>query len=107
MSYASIKCDCAIFTSVRTSMGEGYRIIAASRGLRPDEKQVITRNSPSHNGTCAPPSSADAETPTVVGAAFYPLPPGRLCVALSTHAGAEHTGRGGPRVYTYNVVFDA
>jgi hypothetical protein len=39
-----------------------------------------------------------------MGAAFYALPGGRYCVALSRHAGAEHTGRGGQRVYTHNLI---
>ena len=49
---AAITCDQAIFTSVRGPMGEGYRIIAASKGLKPEEKQVITRFSPSHDALC-------------------------------------------------------
>ena len=35
-------------------MGEGYRIIASSRGLRPDERKAITQNSPSHDALCRP-----------------------------------------------------
>ncbi len=107
MATTTLTCDQAVFTSVRTPMGEGYRIIAASRGLRSDEKQAITRNSPSHNGLCVPPATTGTEEPPSIGAAFYPLPGGRLCIALSFLAGAEHTGRGGQRVYTHNVVFDA
>ena len=52
MSTAALNCDQAIFTSIRTPMGEGYRIIAASRGVRPEEKQLITRRSPSHGALC-------------------------------------------------------
>jgi hypothetical protein len=112
-------------------MGEGYRIIAASKGLRPDEKQTITRMSPSHDSLCAPPADALESIPLrrntmsalcgghatqahretlldagrePVGFSFYPLPGGRLCAAHSRPAGAEHTGRGGQRVYTQNVV---
>lgn len=83
-------------------MGEGYRIIAASRGLHANEKQAITRSSPSHDALCWP-SDEPADT---WGLAFYPLPGGRLCLALSYFAGAEHTGRGGQRVYTHNIAFD-
>lgn len=107
MPEATLTCDQAIFTSVRTPMGEGYQIIAASRGVRTDEKQAITRNSPSHEGLCSHAEIADGDEPGMAGATFYPLPSGRLCVALSCFAGAEHTGRGGQRVYTHNVVFDA
>jgi len=100
----TLHCDQAIFTSVRGPMGEGYRIIAASRGMRSDEKQAITRLSPSHEALCWQPAAGpDA---SLYAAAFYPLPTGRLCVAYSCYAGAEHTARGGHRVYTHNVVFD-
>jgi len=97
MSEFKITCEQAIFTSIRTAMGEGYRIIASSKGLRPDEKQTITRNSPSHDALCS-------DTPAF---AFYSLPSGRLCAACSCFAGAEHTGRGGQRVYTHSAVFSA
>ncbi len=107
MSKVILPCDQAIFTSVRGPMGEGYRIIAASKGLRPDEKQTITRNSPSHDALCAAEGSAGVENSSPVGAAFYPLPTGKLCVALSCEAGAEHTGRGGERVYTLAICFAA
>lgn len=96
----SLTCEQAIFTSTRTPMGEGYRIIAASRGLRPDEKQAITRVSPSHDTLCSTHSGAS-------GMAFYPLPGGRVCAAVTGVAGNEHTGRGGQRVYTHNLIFDA
>ncbi len=97
---ATLACDQAIFTSIRNPLGEGYRIVSASRHLHPDEKQAITRQSPSHDALCDEESDKN-----VVGAAFYALPGGRLCVAYSCCAGAEHTGRGGQRVYTHNVVF--
>ncbi len=100
----TLHCDQAIFTSVRGPMGEGYRIIAASRGLRSEEKQAITRLSPSHEALCWNPASG--MDGALSAAAFYPLPTGRLCVAHSCYAGAEHTARGGHRVYTHNVVFD-
>lgn len=106
MSTKNITCDQAIFTSVRTPMGEGYRIIAASRGLRPDEKQAITRSSPSHDALCQSGDEPADQGNDVVAASFYTLPRERLCVALSCTAGAEHTGRGGHRVYTHCVVFD-
>lgn len=105
MSTTTIVCDQAIFTSVRTPMGEGYRIIAASRGVRSEEKQTITRFSPSHEALC-PLDPGPPVGDRVRAAAFYGLPTKRLCVACSCDAGAEHTGRGGMRVYTHNVVFE-
>jgi hypothetical protein len=106
MSTATLTCDQAIFTSIRTPMGEGYRIIAASRGLRPEEKQAITRSSPSHDSLCWSADKGTEETENRYGVAFYTLPTGRFCVALSCYGGVEHTGRGGQRVYTHNVVCD-
>ncbi|UCE60144.1 MAG: hypothetical protein JSU63_00040 [Phycisphaerales bacterium] len=103
---AKLTCDQAIFTSVRTPMGEGYRIISASRGLRPDEKQTITTHSPSHEGLCAATPESDAHVAGVQAVAFYALPSGRLCATVSCFAGAEHTGRGGQRVYTYCIAFN-
>ncbi len=104
MTTPTLACEQAIFTSIRTPMGEGYRLVAAGRGLRPEERQSITRHSPSHDAMCVPPRDA---TEPPVAASFYALPTGRLCVAYSCLAGAEHTGRGGQRVYTHNVIFDA
>ncbi len=91
--------DQAIFTSVRTPMGEGYRIIAASAGLTSDEKQAITTHAPSHDALCE-------ESPEALGIACYPLPGGRLCIATTCRAGTEHTGRG-KRIYTYSLIVDA
>ncbi len=130
MDTISIVCEQAIFTSARGPAGEGYRIVAASKGLRAEEKQKITQCSPSHESLCIP-ADADSTPPPkpsplprgttggyeqrgstqknlenkpATGAAFYSLPGGRHCIALSHHAGAEHTGRGGQRVYTHNLI---
>ncbi len=107
MNQHLLHCDQAIFTSMRTAMGEGYRIIAVSPGLRADEKQAVTRNSPSHEGLCDAPQTDANQAWPIAAASFYALKSGRLCVALSCPAGAEHTGRGGQRIYTHNVVFAA
>ena len=96
---ATVPCEQAIFSSVRTPMGEGYRLIAASAGLTPDEKIEITKQSPSHGGLCGGDDQATA-------VAFYALPTGRLSAAWSYPAGREHSGRGGLRVYTRAVIFD-
>lgn len=101
MRETTLTCDQAIFTSIRTAMGEGYRLVAATRGLKPEEKQAITRCSPSHDALCLSPDGEE------YALAFYLLPTGRCCVAYSCFAGGEHTGRGGQRVYTHNLIFDA
>jgi hypothetical protein len=99
-----LHCEQAIFTSIRTPIGEGYRIVSSSRGMRPEEKQAITRMCPSHDALCA--NEAETES-DVAGVSYFPLPRGRVCVSVSRFAGAEHTGRGGKRVYSLNVVFEA
>jgi|GEM_PF-946247 len=99
----TIHCDQAIHTSLRTAMGEGYRIVAASQGLRPREKQTILRTSPTLDSICLPPESTKSEPLAV---SFYQLSSKRLCLALSRFAGQEHTGRGGKRVYTINVILN-
>ncbi|MFH1419036.1 MAG: hypothetical protein ABII12_12220 [Planctomycetota bacterium] len=91
--------DQVIFTSVRSVTAEGYRIIAASGGVKPEEKAEIIRRAPSHGSLC------EAE-PQARALSAYPLNGGRYCVALSQYAGVEHTARGGLRVHTHIVVLD-
>lgn len=100
MSAASeVVCDQAIFTSIRTPTGQGYRIVAASRGVRADEKADITARSPSHG-------SLYESGPEPVGLLSCRLSSGRFCVGYVCHAGVEHTGRGGQRVYTQMALLD-
>lgn len=89
----------AIFTSVRSQTGAGYRIIAASGGLKPEERQEITQRSPSH-------ASLSDDSPTAEALAVYSLRTGRYCVSWSRHAGVEHTARGGYRVHTHVAVLE-
>ena len=95
-----LTCDQAVFTSIRTPTGEGYRIIAASPGVRADEKVEITRRSPSHGSLVA------SDGGEAVGLGSYVLGSGRRCVTYSCNAGYEHTARGGQRVYTQMVLLD-
>jgi hypothetical protein len=96
----TIQAEQAIFTSIRSPMGQGYRIVAASGGLTPEEKSELTRRSPSHASLCD-----DSERATAL--ASYKLGSGRVVVAVSMHAGLEHTARGGQRVCTHIVVLEA
>ncbi len=91
--------DQAIFTSIRSVQGEGYRIVGASPGVRAAERREITRRSPSHDSLCEQSQSA-------VGLLAFPLETGRYCVGYSRYAGTEHTARGGSRVYTHMVVLE-
>lgn len=92
-----VRCDQAVFTSIRSPMGEGYRLVAASPGLQPEEKAEITRRSPSHGSLCD-------ESQGSTGLLSYRLASGRQVVACCTPAGQEHTGRGGCRVYTHLAI---
>lgn len=95
----TLEIEQAIFTSVRSPMGSGYRIVAASAGLAADEKREIVRCAPSHGNLC------DA-SPAGTGLASFVLGTGRRCIFLSQNAGAEHTARGGLRVHTHVLVMD-
>lgn len=91
--------DHAIFTSIRSPMGEGYRIIAGSAGIRPEERMEVTRRAPSHGGLIS-------ENEDAIGIIGFPLPTGRYCVGYVRHAGKEHTSRGGLRVHTHFVILN-
>ncbi|HWL92125.1 MAG TPA: hypothetical protein VNT79_01200 [Phycisphaerae bacterium] len=99
-SSAPVFVDQAVFTSIRSPMGEGYRIVTASPGVRPEEKAEITRRAPSHAALCDGSESA-------AGMMAFILTSGRHCVGFSCHAGKEHTGRGGLRVYSHFVLLNA
>lgn len=92
--------DQAIFTSLRTPTGEGYRIVGASGGLTADEKAELVTRCPSHGGLASP-----AEDATALAA--FPLRSGRHCVAWIRYAGVEHTARGGLRVYSHLFICSA
>jgi len=95
-----VRADQAIFTSVRSFTGQGYRLVSASGGITADERKELTRRSPSHGSLCEPP-------PGGRGLAAYALTSGRHCVASSRYAGREHSSRGGERVYTHIAVLAA
>ena len=95
----TVRVERAVFTSIRTPMGEGYRIVAAGAGITPTEKAEITSRSPSHGALLDKGAAA-------LGLLTYPLSGGRYCVSASRYGGTEHTGRGGERVWTDVVVLD-
>ena len=95
----TVTADQAIFTSIRSPMGEGYRIVAACKGITADEKREILQYAPSHGSLCDP-------SPDAKALAFFPLSTGRRCLFLTRAAGLEHTGRGGYRVFTHMLVLE-
>lgn len=95
----TVEVEQAVFTSVASAMGRGYRLVAASPGITADERREIVQRAPSHGSICDPSQAG-------VGGASFELAGGRRCVMVCCHAEAEHSGRGGYRVHTQAVVFD-
>ncbi len=89
----------AVFTSIRSPWGRGYRIVAASAGISPDEKREIVQRAPSHQSLC------DA-SPQGRGLASFAMQSGRRCVFLTQNAGVEHSARGDFRVHTHVLVLE-
>jgi hypothetical protein len=87
----------AIFTSVRSPMGQGYRLVVASPGVATDEKREIVQRAPSHGNLCDP-------SPAGAGLASFALRSGRRCIILSQNAGIEQSARGGYRVHSHVLV---
>jgi hypothetical protein len=85
--------DQAIFTSAETSRAHGYQVVAASPGVGEDDGRELAAWGPSHDSLLAAGHGASSLN-------FHPLPSGRYCVSRTVPAGAEHSGRGGPRIYT-------
>lgn len=83
----------AVFTSARTDRGRGYHLVATSPGVRPEDARQLTAWAPAHGSLCGP--GGDAQSVN-----FHPLASGSICISRSTAAGAEYSGRPGPRVYT-------
>lgn len=97
---SAVVADQAVFTSLRSPTGNGYRLIAASRGISADERKEIIRTAPSHNSLHDGADGARA-------LASFVLQSGRRCLYLSRNAGREYSGRGGCRVCTHVLVTDA
>lgn len=95
-----VVCEQAVYTCVCTAASKGYRIIAASSGLSPQECGEILRCTPGLGGLCV-------DSPEAVGTSFFPLGDGRYAVLHTCHAGKEPTGRGGRRTYTRIIVVDS
>lgn len=93
--------DRAIFTSLPSPTGEGYRFVAWSSGLRVEERQELTRRAPSHG-------SLSGEGASPRGILHLRLQStGRTGWGFVRVSGAEHTRRGGGRVWTDFLVGDA
>lgn len=89
--------DQAVYSSIRSPVARGYRIVAASPGLTEDEKREIVQRAPSHGNL------TDA-TEAATAAASFRLRSDRQAVLFARHAGPEPSGRGGLRVYTHILL---
>ena len=90
----------AVFTSARTDRGRGYHLVATSPGIRPEDARQLTAWAPAHGSLCG--GGSDAQSIN-----FHPLASGAVCISRSAAAGAEYSGRTGPRVYTQFFVVPA
>ena len=98
---SALLCDRAIFTSLPSVIGEGYRLVAWSDGLRAEERVELTRRAPSHGALCGDAGSSR-------GLILLRLQSSaRVACGFVRVAGAEHTRRGGGRVWTDFLVAGA
>jgi hypothetical protein len=95
----AVEVEHAIFTSIRSPVGQGYRLVAVSNGIAADEKREIVQRAPSHGSLCDP-------LPAATGLASCRLSSGRRGIFLSRNAGIEQTARGGCRVHTHVLVLE-
>ncbi len=98
----ALSCDRAIFTSLPSATGEGYRLVAWSTGLKPEERQELTRRAPSHGALAA---ESEAAPRGIV--LFRMQTTGRFVYGFVRVSGAEHTRRGGGRIWTDFFLADA
>lgn len=97
----SAEWDRAIFTSLPSPTGEGYRFVAWSPSVRLEERQELTRRAPSHG-------SLAGDGAISRGLLHLQLQStGRSGWGFVRVAGAEHTRRGGGRVWTDFLLRDA
>lgn len=92
-----MRIDQAIFTSVE---GSGYRLVAQSPGIDADESRELSHWGPSHDSLLEAGSTATSVN-------FHRLSSGRYCIAKTSPAGSEYSGRGGWCVYTQSLVIAA
>jgi hypothetical protein len=93
----AVEADQAVFTSIASPMGRGYRLVAASPGVSADERRELVQRAPSHGNLCDPGQNG-------VGTASFQLSSGRRCIMVSWHAEQEHSNRGGFRVHTQFAI---
>ncbi|MCA9246763.1 MAG: hypothetical protein KDA42_06595 [Planctomycetales bacterium] len=88
--------DQAVYTSARTSAGDGYQLVGKSPGVLDIDAKELSIWCPSHDALPAggPPRSVN----------FFRLPSGAHCVSQTIAAGQEYSGRVGQRIYTHCLI---
>ena len=92
-----VRLEQAIFTSTETSLSSGYQLAAHSGGIMETDLRGLSAWGPSHDSLW--PTGAQAASVN-----FHALPSGALCVSQTVAAGAEYSGRRGPRLYTQQLI---
>jgi len=90
----------AVFASARTQRGDGYQVIAASRGASAEVLRQLAAQCPAHDSLNAGCGSAGSVN-------CWPLAGGAVCVSRTLPAGHEYSGRGGANVRTVCLIVPA
>lgn len=94
-----VVCEQAVYTCICTPAGHGYRVIASSSGLPPQDCGEIIHCAPAFGGLCV-------DSPEAAGVSSFPISNDRHAILHTCHAGKEPTGRGGRRTYTRIIVME-
>jgi len=92
-----VRIEQAIFTSVQSGQGDGYRLVAKSPGINQDEARQLKRWGPGHN------SLLDCQFEQG-SFNFHALESGTFCISRTIAAGNEYSNRGGARLFTRCLV---
>lgn len=90
----------AVFTSATSEHGEGYHLVAGTRGVGQADARALSAWGPSEDALWD--SRPDAQSLN-----FHPLPSGRYCISLTRADGTEYSGRGGRCLTTQCLVVPA
>lgn len=89
----------AVYTSVRGKLTSGYQLAAASPGISPELARELSRWGPAHD-------CLEDPTPSSQSWNFHALDDFHWCLSQTIAAGAEYSGRRGPRIVTQMFVLD-
>jgi hypothetical protein len=90
----------AVYTSARTSLGEGYHLVARSPGICAEDVRALSAGSPSHDGLLP-------DVPEQRSINCFKLPSGATCVSRSSIDGEDYSLRGAARLVTNLLVVQA